>query len=189
MNPKNSTAAYTQKGMMLLIVLVMSISFIGWLLSGVVHEFGHIFLILAFDGQIKEIQLLALVGSPHVAYQGSFCNLQQALIALGGAALTYLTGLIIWAVYPFKHSSEQVNLLAIIGLVPFVSQTLSYIFLPIIHFFGVTVKDDVITFLNYSQLPPLVVSVSALGLIVFAFTILTKRVNPIEVIQAIAAEK
>jgi hypothetical protein len=68
------------------IAIVMVAGCAGWVLSGVIHEFGHKVAVLFFDGVITEFQPLVLAGAPHVAYIGSFTDIQRAIRSVSGRA-------------------------------------------------------------------------------------------------------
>lgn len=170
------------------LLVIISSSF-GWVLSGVIHEFGHALAILTFGGKITKLQPLVLIGPPHVASSGNFTAAQQAIISVSGAGLVFLVGLVMWIAYPFDRSPAAMSFFVVLTTIPFVTQLLSYIFLPILHLMGISLHDDVIKFLKYSHAPPLLVTVSAFILLASALSILFKRVRLIPLIQSIAKSK
>jgi hypothetical protein len=187
MQKKSDWPVSTPSGTLRFLLLVVFSSTFGWILSGVIHEFGHALAILAFGGKITKLQPLVLIGPPHITSSGNFTAVQQAIIYASGAGLVFLVGVVTWIVYPFHRSPTAPSFFVVLTTIPFVTQSLSYIFLPLLHLIGISLHDDVIKFLKYSHTPPLLVSIQAFFFLSGALSILYKRVRLISLIQSIAA--
>ena len=176
------------KRIWILLLIICIAGTLGWVLSGIIHEFGHALAVLSFGGVITELQPFVLSGAPHVAYAGSFPAFQRAIFSAAGASTTYLIGVIILVLFPFKRTSPGVSLAVTFGFVPFLSQSISYMILPILYLLNVPVRDDVINFLKFSHLNPLWVSLSASVLGTLAVIIIVKRCQVLLKIRAIVAQ-
>ena len=170
------------------IVIIMVAGCTGWVLSGVIHEIGHRVAVLFFDGVITEFQPLVLVGAPHVAYAGRFTDIQRAIISVSGAGMVYLIGMLTLLLFPFKWANSKISLAMIFGVIPFIAQSVSYAILPILYLLGVSIHDDVINFLDFSQLDPLLISFSASVLIILAAMIVIKHARVVSTIRNVVIE-
>lgn len=177
------------KSISMLSGIITTFSCIGWMLSAVVHELGHAFAVLVNGGTVTEIQPWVLVGAPHTAFVGNFSTEQNAVIAVAGAALVYLIGILFFSLFPFRKSNPYLTIAVTFGILPFVAQSISYIILPILFVFGASIRDDVINFLAYSGLSPLIVSCTASLLAISAGLIIYKRTNVLISIQQVVPSK
>jgi len=183
---QNPASKYLTKNVALLIGIVWFASAFGWVLSGIIHEFGHALAVLSFGGTVTELQPFVFSGAPHVAYAGSFTVFQRAIFSAAGASTAYLVGAIVLLLVPFKRTSPGVSLGVTFGIVPFLGQSISYMILPILYLLNVSVQDDVINFLAFSQLNPMWVSLCAAVLAAIGVWIIAKRCRVISTIQAAA---
>lgn len=185
---QENTAKPYSRNVILLSGIICFASCLGWVLSGVIHEFGHALAVLSFGGIITELQPLVFSGAPHIAYSGSFTSVQRSIIFVAGASTTYWIGCITLMLFPFKRTAPGISLAVTFGFVPFLGQSLSYIFLPILNLLNVPVRDDVIRFLEFSQLNPILVLLSASVLGALALIILVKRCGVLSTIQVMTAQ-
>jgi hypothetical protein len=170
---------------MSLILTTIIVSSFSWIVSGSFHELGHALTILVFDGHITEMQPFILFGAPHISYIGSFTEFQQAIISVSGAGFVFLIGILALLFFPFERVNSRVRLAVAIGIVPFIAQSISFIFLPILHLMGFTIHDDVINFIKYSRLNPLWISFTASMIAALGALIFIRRTRIIPTIQNI----
>lgn len=187
----NKKESYKNLPLQALLALFFNISIagsIGWIISGILHEFGHALSVRAFGGVITELQPFVLFGAPHIAYIGSFPEFQQAIISVSGAGFVFLIGILTLLFFPFERVNSRVRLAIAIGIVPFIAQSISFIILPILHLMGLTIHDDVINFIEYSKLNPLWISSTASIIAILGVLIFIKHTRIIPTIQAITAK-
>ncbi len=121
------------------------------------HEGGHALVGLLFGGRINGFSINFFDLSAHVGLDGSFTPWQHSLISAAGVSLPLLfgLGLILLAPRGGDIAWESFKILAV--LVP-VSSLLAWIVIPILILAGQNVSDDSAAFVDYSHLPPLLVS-------------------------------
>lgn len=168
-----------------LLAIVLPASILGWIASGIVHELGHALVVLSLAGKITKFQPFLLIGAPHIAYTGSFTTIQKAVISMSGAGMVYLIVLLVLILFPYKRTKPQISLAITFGMMPFAAQLLSYVFLPILDTFGISLRDDVINFINFSHLPPLLISFTVFLLVMLVGFLVLKRARIVSMIQTV----
>jgi hypothetical protein len=188
MKQKNPKTAHkiSMSSRFLLILTTIAVASFSWIVSGIFHEFGHALAVLAFGGHITELQPFVPFGAPHIAYIGSFTEIQVAIISVSGAGIVFLIGILTLLLFPFERVNSRVRLAVASGVVPFVAQSISFMILPVLHLVGLIIHDDVITFLESSQLQPLLVSFIASMITALGALILIRRTRIISAFQTIS---
>lgn len=187
-NQKEIDHKLSMSSLLVLILTIIIVSSFGWIVSGIFHELGHALAVLAFNGNITELQPFVLFSAPHIAYIGSFTEIQQAIISVSGAGFVFLIGILTLMIFPFERVNSKVRLAVAFGIVPLVAQSISFIILPILHLMGLNVHDDVINFIEYSKLNPLWISFIASVTATLGAFILIRRTRIIPTIQTITAK-
>ncbi|GAP12508.1 peptidase M50B-like [Longilinea arvoryzae] len=121
------------------------------------HEGGHALAALLSGGTVGLIDVNFLNFSAHAVLDGTFTNAQQALISVSGWALPVLVYLIFLGI---TRSGRNLLLIAVrwIGGVSVLGSTLPWVVLPLVYLSGERPADDVISFVIFSGLPPILVA-------------------------------
>ena len=191
MDQNSKRESYQNLSLQALFVLLFIVSIagsFGWIISGIFHEFGHTLTVWAFGGVITDLQPLVLFGAPHIAYIGSFTEIQKAIISISGAGFVFLIGILALKVFTFEKVNPTVRLSLAIGIVPFIAQLISFIILPILHLLGMIIHDDVITFTKLSKLNPFWISLIASMIAILGVLIFIRHTRISPTIQAITAK-
>ena len=187
-NKRESYQNLSRQALLVLFLIISTAGSIGWIISGVFHELGHALSVQAFGGVITDLQPFVLFGAPHIAYIGSFTEIQKAIISVSGAGFVFLIGILALILFPFEKVNHRVRLSLAIGIVPFIAQLISFIILPILHLLGLRIHDDVINFIELSKLNPFWISLIASMIAILGVLIFIKHTRIIPTIQAITAK-
>jgi hypothetical protein len=128
------------------------------------HEGGHAIAGFLFGGTITELSLNFLNLSAHVGIEGDFTTLQNCIVALAGVSFP----LLVWALciqwVPLKSNMPNMvaDSLRLVASLAVLNTLLAWIVIPILYASGSRPGDDSVNFLNYSAVPPLVVTAVAL---------------------------
>lgn len=115
--------------------------------------------------------------SAHVRLGGG--NLSQMQLAIR-SAVGVLLPLLVWAIFislVSRKGSFILETLKLLSSMSVVNTLLVWIVLPILFLFGRAPSDDVTIFLNYSQMPPLLLSFTALVLYANCWMFFLSRIN------------
>ena len=128
------------------------------------HEAGHALAGWLFGQSLTEFDSSFWDLSAHVGLTGG--NLTQMQLAIRSAAGVLLP-LLVWAIFILlvpRKGSFTLETLKLLSTMVVVNTLLAWIALPILFLFGRAPSDDVTNFLNYSHMPPLLLSFTALVL-------------------------
>jgi hypothetical protein len=142
-------------GLELLIVLFVLVVYT------VLHESGHALVGLAFGGTITAFSTNFLNLTAHVGIEGNFSILQQCLLAVAGVSFP----LLVWAAFVYftpRQSNIVLDSLKLISSLAVLNTLLAWIVIPLLYLGGGRPGDDSTNFLNYSGVPPLLVTSVAL---------------------------
>jgi|WetSurMetagenome_2_1015567.scaffolds.fasta_scaffold61395_4 hypothetical protein len=141
------------------------------------HEAGHAIAGWLFGQSLTEFDASFWDLSAHVSLSGG--ALTQMQLAIQSAAGVLLP-LVIWAIFislvPHK-GSFILEILKLISSMVVVNTLLAWIVLPILFLFGRAPSDDVTNFLNFSQMPPLLLSFTALVLYANCWLFFLSRID------------
>ena len=153
---RNSTSVFK------IVLIVLFVSVFVFFLYTFLHEAGHALAGWFFGQSLTEFDASFWDLSAHVRLSGG--DLTQMQLAIQSAAGVLLP-LLVWAIFirlvPRKGSFLLESLKLIASMVV-VNTLLAWIVLPILFLFGRAPSDDVTNFLTYSQMPPLLLSFTAL---------------------------
>jgi hypothetical protein len=141
------------------------------------HELGHVLAGWLYGQSLTEFDASFWDLSAHVGLAGG--NLTQMQLAIRSAAGVLLP-LVIWAIFISlapRKGSFLLETLKLISSMVVINTLLAWIVLPILFLFGRAPADDVTNFLNYSQMPPLLLSFTALVLYANSWMLFLSRID------------
>lgn len=157
----------------------ISITIISIVVNGIIHEAGHGLFVLLFGGEINYIQPLIFLGSPHISYSDlSVLGFwERALVIIGGTLLPVKLGLLGILMVPIRNFKPVVGISLAVLIFSFASQTLAWIFLPVLYFFrGGFQGDDVVAFIQHTGFHPFWVSFFAFLIFSLIFILFFRRI-------------
>jgi hypothetical protein len=158
----NRTKTYPST--LIIITLTLFIFVFVFFLYTFLHEAGHALAGWFYGQSLTEFDASFWDLSAHVRLSGG--RLTQIQLAVQSAA-GMLLPLVVWTLFiglvPRK-GSFILETLKLISSMVVVNTLLAWIFLPVLFLSGKAPADDVTNFLNYSQMPPLLLSFTALVL-------------------------
>ena len=146
--------------------LILLAACAGVVFSGAVHELGHALAARKVGMHVTSVQPWLFLGSPHVTFEGSGSDRAWAAIHGAGLLAAVTTGLMGTAVAGLlvRRGSRFAALTWL--FIPFLGQTLAWVFLPIAMACGANVQgDDSAKFVRASGWHPLWVSCVAFVLV------------------------
>lgn len=152
---------------------------LGWLLSGAIHELGHVFAAKMAGLQVIHMQPWAIFGRVHVRFAGETTDAWYAAINLSGMLLTFLTGVTGTVVTSVVARRFPAIKRAAWLFIPMMGQSLAWVALPLAMALGVrTPNDDVARFIQNSGWNPFMVLALGLGLVGICGAALFRTFNP-----------
>ncbi len=168
---RNSTSVLS------IVLIIMFVSVFVIFLYTFLHEAGHTLAGWLFGQSLTEFDASFWDLSAHVSLSGG--NLTQMELAIRSAAGVLLP-LLVWGIFIClvpRKSSFIVETLKLMSSMVVVNTLLAWIFLPISFWFGTAPSDDVTNFLNYSGMPPLLLSFTALILYANCWMLFLSRID------------
>jgi hypothetical protein len=162
---------------LLLIVLILFVVLFVFLLYTFLHEGGHAIIGLLFGQSLTEFNVNFWDFSAHVGMMGGqLTQSQLAVQAMAGASLP----LLIWALFISRvprKASFTLEALKLIASMAVVNTLLAWIILPILFLLGKAPSDDVINFLRYSQMPPLLLVYTSIILYIGGWILFLSKID------------
>jgi hypothetical protein len=146
------------------------------------HEGGHALVGLLFGGTLTEFDLNPLNLSAHVGIEGNFTTFQNCTIAVAGVSFP----LLIWGAFVSlapRRPNMVVESVRLIGSLAVLNTLLVWIVIPILYINGGRPGDDSTNFLNYSGVPPLVVTDAVLIIYVSGWAFYFRRIGGLRAIR------
>jgi hypothetical protein len=147
-----------------IVLLILFVAVFVFFLYTFLHEAGHAITGWLFGQSLTEFDASFWDLSAHVGLSGG--SLTQMQLAIRSAA-GMLLPLVVWAIFISlvpRKGSFILETLKLLSTMVVVNTLLAWIVLPILFLFGRAPSDDVTNFLNYSHMPPLLLSFTALVL-------------------------
>lgn len=147
-----------------IVLLILFVTVFVFFLYTFLHEAGHAVAGWLFGQSLTEFDASFWDLSAHVGLTGG--NLTRMQLATRSAAGVLLP-LVVWAIVISlapRKGSFILETLKLLSTMVVVNTLLAWIVLPVLFLFGRAPSDDVTNFLNYSQMPPLLLSFTALVL-------------------------
>lgn len=161
----------------LLSVLVLFVFLFVFFLYTFLHEAGHAVAGLLFGQTLTEFNVNFWNLSAHVGLTGvDLTQTQLAVRSIAGVSLPLLVWILFILLVPRK-ASFVLESLKLISFLAVVNTLLVWIILPILFLFDKAPADDVVNFLNYSEMPPLLLSSLALILYVAGWALLLSKID------------
>ena len=159
---------------LLLLFVILFVLFIYTFL----HEAGHAILGFAFGQSLTEFNVNFWDFSAHVGMAGdALTPTQGAIQAIAGVTLPLLVWLIFIGFAPRK-ANFALEALKLASSVVVLNTLLVWIFIPFLSIFGrAPASDDVINALQYSQMPPLLLALSALIVYILGWAYFLSRID------------
>ena len=146
----------------ILIALTLFVFLFVFFIYTFLHEAGHAIAGLLFGQSLTEFNVSFWDFSAHVGMTGGeLTQTQLAIRAAAGTGLPLLIWVIFMSIAPRKVGFT-LEVLKFLSAMTVVNTLLVWIFLPNLFLLGTAPSDDVTHFLRYSQIPPLLLSVTAL---------------------------
>ena len=141
------------------------------------HEMGHAIAGLFFGQTLTEFDVSFWDFSAHVGMAGGkLTQSQLAIQSAAGAALPLAVWTIFISLIPRK-ASFTLEVLKLLSSMDVVNTLLVWIILPILFLFGRAPSDDVTYFLRYSQMPPLLLALTALVLYIGGWMLFLSKID------------
>jgi hypothetical protein len=161
----------------MIILLVLFVTVFVFFIYTFLHEAGHALAGWFFGQSLTEFDVSFWDLSAHVGLAGG--NLTQMQLAIQSACGVLLP-LLVWAIFISLVPRKGSFILETLKLIPsmaVVNTLLAWIVLPVLFLFGKAPSDDVTNFLNYSQMPPLLLSFTALVLYANCWMFFLSRID------------
>ncbi len=151
----------TSTSALILIVLMLFIGLFVFFMYTLLHEGGHALTGWLFGQSLTEFNLNFWNFNAHVGMAGGeLSRAQLAVQSAAGASLPLLIWAILISIAPHK-ATFTLESLKFISSMTVVNTLLAWIMLPVLFLLGKAPSDDVINFLLYSQMPPMLLTVMA----------------------------
>jgi hypothetical protein len=160
-----------------IILLILFVTIFVFFLYTFLHEAGHALAGWFFGQSLTEFDASFWDLSAHVRMTGgTMTQLQLAIQSAAGVLLP----LLVWAIFismTARKGSFILETLKLISSMVVVNTLLAWIILPVLFLLGRAPSDDVTNFLNYSQMPPLLLSFTALVLYANCWMFFLSRID------------
>jgi hypothetical protein len=141
------------------------------------HEGGHAIAGWLFGQSLAEFDVSFWDLSAHVGMTGrELTQAQLAIRAVAGASLPFIVWVIFISLVP-RTAGFSLEVLKFLSSMTVVNTLLVWIILPILYLLRSAPPDDVTNFLRYSQMPPVLLSVTALILYVRGWSLLLSKID------------
>jgi hypothetical protein len=162
---------------LLLIASVLFIFLFVFFTYTFLHEAGHAIIGLAFGQSLTEFNVNFWDFSAHVGMRGEeLTQSQLAIRSVAGASLPLLIWVAFISLVP-RNASFILEALKLISSMAVINTLLAWIILPVLFLLGKTPPDDVTNFLRYSQMPPLLLMLTAIILYAGAWILFLSKIN------------
>jgi hypothetical protein len=162
---------------LIIVLLILFVTLFVFFLYTFLHEAGHALAGWLFGQSLTEFDASFWDLSAHVRMTGgSLTQIQFAIQSAAGVLLPLLVWAIFISLVPRK-GSFVLETLKLISSMVVVNTLLAWIILPILFLFGRAPSDDVTNFLNYSHMPPLLLSFTALVLYANCWMFFLSRID------------
>lgn len=152
-------------------------------LGGMIHEAGHGILVLLFGGNINSIQPFFFNGAPQISYTGDFTSGARALIAMGGVGASLFVAILGIKLIPFDKFNPPLKAALSLMIISFLSQSLAWIFIPILYMLGIVIGDDSVNFIHYSRWHPLIVAGLSIIILLVVLKLFFQKTNFINTLR------
>jgi hypothetical protein len=159
------------------VLLILFVSVFVFFLYTFLHELGHALAGWFFGQSLTEFDASFWDLSAHVSLAGG--HLTQMELAIQSAAGVLLP-LLVWAIFISlvpRKGGFVLETLKLIASMAVINTLLAWIILPGLFLIGKAPSDDVTNFLNYSQMPPLLLSFTALVLYANCWMFFLSRID------------
>jgi hypothetical protein len=161
----------------LLPVLILFVVLFVFFLYTFLHEAGHALVGLIFGQTLTEFDVSFWDLSARAGLTGGELTQNQlAVRTVAGVCLPILVWIVFILFVPRK-STFILETLKLVGSMAVINTLLVWIILPVLFLFGKAPSDDVMHFLNYSQMPPLLLMTLALILYVGGWTLFLSKID------------
>lgn len=144
------------------------------------HEMGHAMAGLFFGQTLTEFDVSFWDFSAHVGMAGGqLTQGQLAIQSAAGAALPLVAWTIFISLVPRK-ANFALEVLKLLSSLNVVNTLLVWIVLPILFLTGTAPSDDVTYFLRYSQVPPLLLALTALLLYLASWILYLSKIDGLQ---------
>ena len=152
------------------------------------HEGGHAIAAVLLGARITAFDLNFITGSPHIGWQGFVTPAGRAIIAISGPLFPFLVWLLSLAVLRWQRTVAVRRGLLIASIMA-ISSLLPQVITPILYLRGVDLRgEDIVGFIIYSGLHPLVVAGSFAVLVATSVWLVLKLIRPAELIKVHVAQ-
>jgi hypothetical protein len=158
-------------------LLILFVTVFVFFLYTFLHEAGHALAGWFFGQSLTEFDVSFWDLSAHVGLAGgSLTQMELAVQSASGVVLPLLVWAIFISLVP-RRDSFILETLKLISSMVVVNTLLAWIVLPVLFLFGRAPSDDVTNFLHYSQMPPLLLSFTALVLYANCWMFFLSRID------------
>jgi hypothetical protein len=165
------------KSVLYIVFVILFVSVFVIFLYTFLHEAGHTLAGWLFGQSLTEFNASFWDLSAHVNLTGgSLTSMELAIRSAAGVLLPLLVWAIFISMVPRK-GSFTLETLKLMSSMVVVNTLLAWIFLPVSFWFGAAPSDDVTNFLNYSGMPPLLLSFTALVLYANCWMFFLSRID------------
>jgi hypothetical protein len=140
------------------------------------HESGHAITGFLFGQTLIEFDVNFLNFGAHVGMMGNLTRAQLIIQSLAGAGFPLMVWLLFFGLVPRK-ANFSLEVLKLLSSMIVLNTLLAWIVIPVLYVFGNAPADDVTHFLNYSQIPPLLVTFVALVLYLGGWAYFLSRID------------
>lgn len=163
-------------GVTTLILLVLFVFIFVLFMYTFLHESGHAIAGFLSGQTLIDFDVNFLDFGAHVGMMGNLTRAQLIVQSVAGEVLPLLVWLIFISLLPRK-ASFSVEVLKLLSSMIVLNTLLAWIVIPFLYVFGKAPADDVIHFLNHSQMPPLLVAFTALVLYLGGWAYFLSRID------------
>jgi hypothetical protein len=141
------------------------------------HEAGHALVGLGFGQTLTNFDINFWNLNPHVSMSGELTSVQRAIFSVAGASLPFLVWIGFILLVPRKTNFVLDFLRFASSISIFFSLTV-WVILPVLYYFEkAPSRDDVISFLNVSQMSPWLLSLSGLIACLICIVLIWTRIG------------
>jgi hypothetical protein len=166
--------------LLLLSVLTLFVFLFVFFLYTFLHELGHAITGLLFGQRLTAFNVNFWGLSAHVRMAGGqLTQTQLALRSMSGAGLPLVVWFLFILLVPRK-ASFLLETLKLVASMAVINTLVVWIILPILFLFGKAPSDDVMHFLDYSQMPPLFLMTLALILYLGGWALFLSKIDSLK---------